>query len=266
MAVKNLLADTDYADARDKRFASSVMIGKVSKLECTEEHANARCILPDRIDHEGTPVITRPVPVLQISAGGKKQFAMPRVGQNVLLVKLPNSTSTYAAIGFFYTKNDPPPVTDPKLDYTEWEGGHKQTYNANTDDNGEAGDVFLTQDFKAGWNCTVKKDVNLKTTDDGNITIESNKDVNVKAPNGLINLEQKTINLKGDTITLEGNLVFKGNITHTGNMTTSQVHTDSLGHHTGGREADLQQRIANLEKRLTQLEQRLDAPVYETRE
>jgi hypothetical protein len=31
-------------------------------------------------------------------------------------------------LGSFYIKRNPPPVTDPKLDYTEWEGGHTQKY------------------------------------------------------------------------------------------------------------------------------------------
>src|SRR5262245_36967918 len=147
MALKNLLGDTDYSDGRDNRFAKSVLLGKVSKLEVDEKGANVRIIMPDRLDHNGQPLITKPIPVLQISAGGKKQFAMPRLDQNALVVKLPNSTSNYAAIGFFYTTKLPPPVTDPKLDYTEWEGGHIQKFDANDD-----ADVFLTWDFKGGWN------------------------------------------------------------------------------------------------------------------
>jgi phage baseplate assembly protein V len=249
---KNLLSDTDYTKGWDNRYGNTAWIGKVSKIECDDKHANVRVLMPDRLDHEGTPLISKPIPVLQVCSNAKKSYAIPRIDADVLLMKLANSTSDYVVLGAFYTTTKPPPVSDPKLDYTEWEGGHIEKFDANDD-----AAVFLTQDFKGGWNATIKKDVNIKTTDDGNITIESNKDVNVKAPNGQINLEQKTIYLKGDTITLEGALVFKGDITHTGNMETSGVHHDSLGYHTSGRERDLAQRVTMLEKRLARLEQSL---------
>jgi phage baseplate assembly protein gpV len=250
---KNLLADTDFTDGRDKRFVHSVLIGRVSKLEVSEKGANVRIIMPDRLDHEGQPLITKPIPVLQISAGGKKQFAMPRLNQNALLVKLPNSTSSYAAIGFFYTTKVPPPVTDPKLDYCEWEGGHTEKHDAN-----DNADPFLTQDFKAGWKGTYKKDVNLNTTDaakfnikaDGDILINSaNGNIDVKSPNGTVTIEQQNIVLKG-TVTIEGNIV------HTGNMTTSGIHNASDGPHSscGLAQGALEERIASLERRLAALD------------
>ncbi len=246
---KNLLADTDYTDGRDKRFVHSVLIGRVSKMECSDKGANIRVTMPDRLDHEGQPLITKPIPVLQISAGGKKQFAMPRIGQNTMLVKLPNSTSSYAAIGFFYTSKEPPPVTDPLVDYCEWEGGHIQKHDANKD-----ADVFLTQDFKGGWNCTVKKDVNLKTTDGAKTNIESDGDVliksatgniDVKSPSGTVNIEQQNIHLTG-TVTIDGDII------HTGNMNTNGVHKDNKGYHTNTQR--LEERVAQLEARVTALE------------
>lgn len=248
---KNLLADTDFTDGRDKRFVHSILIGRVSKMECSDKGANIRVTMPDRLDHEGQPLITKPIPVLQISAGGKKQFAMPRIGQNTMLVKLPNSTSSYAAIGFFYTSKEPPPVTDPLVDYCEWEGGHIQKHDANKD-----ADVFLTQDFKGGWNCTVKKDVNLKTTDGAKTNIESDGDVliksatgniDVKSPSGTVNIEQQNIHLTG-TVTIDGDIV------HTGNMMTHGVHQDNKGFHTNAREYE--ERIAKLEARVAVLEER----------
>jgi phage baseplate assembly protein gpV len=257
---KNLLADTDFTDGRDKRFVHSVLIGRVSKLEVSEKGANVRIIMPDRLDHQGQPLITKPIPVLQISAGGKKQFAMPRLDQNALLVKLPNSTSSYAAIGFFYTTKVPPPVTDPKLDYTIWEGGHTQQFDANTDDNGNPkSDVFLTQDFKAGWKGTYKKDVNLNTTDsakfnvqaDGDVLIQSAKgNIDVKAPTGTVTIEQDIVTLKANTINLIGNVV------HQGNMSTTGIHTAADGPHSacGLAQGALEERIAAIERRLAALD------------
>jgi phage baseplate assembly protein gpV len=257
MSLKNILSDTDYTSGKDMRFKSAVWIGKVSKIECTDKQANVRVIMPDRIDHEGTPLNSKPIPVLQIASQAKKSYAIPRLDTNVVVVKLANSTSDYLVIGSFYTTKNPPPVSDPKLDYVEWEGGHIEKHDANED-----AEVFLTQDFKGGWNATIKKDVNFKTTDaakfnieaDGDILIKSaSGNIDVKSPTGTVTIEQSTIELKATTIKLIGHVIVTGNIDETG------VHHDNLGYHTGGRESNHEQRIALLERKLAQLTAKVEA-------
>jgi phage baseplate assembly protein gpV len=252
MARKNLLSDSDYTSGRDNRFKNAVHIGRVSEVVCDETQANVRVIMPDKLDHEGTPLVTKPVPVLQRSSAAKRSFAMPRVGDNVVLTKLANGTSNYLVMGSFYTTSDPPPVTDPKLDYTEWEGGHSETRDANED-----ADVFLTQDFKGGWAATIKKDVNFKTTDGAKFNVEADGDmlmksatgnIDIKSPSGTVNIEQQNIHLKG-TVTIDGNIV------HTGDMSTTGRHVDGLGPHAGGlREGELLARLEALEARVLALE------------
>ena len=260
MSIKNILSDTDFTRGKDTRFQTAVLIGRVSKIECTDKHANVRVIMPDRKDHNGTPLNTKPVPVLQIASMAKKQFAVPRLNDLVVMVKMANSTSDYLVVGSIYSKSNPPPVKDPLLDYTAWEGGHTQQFDANKD-----ADVFLTQDFKGGWKGTYKKDVNLATTDsaqfnvkaDGDMLLQSaNGNIDVKAPSGTITLEQDTIILKGTSgITLQGPVTIIGNITHTGGMVTSGAHLDVNGHHTGAAARDvLLARIEALEARVTALE------------
>jgi phage baseplate assembly protein gpV len=256
---KNLLSDTDYTKGWDNRFGTSVVVGKISKLECSEKGANVRVIMPDRVDHDGNPLITKPIPCLQIASQAKKSFAMPREKDNIVLVKMPNGTSNYLAIGSFYTSKDPPPITDPKVDYCEWEGGHTEQHDANDD-----ADVFLTQDFKGGVKTTVKKDIEIKTTDGGKMSMTSDGDmlvksatgnVNVESPSGAVNIKQKTINLQADTINLTGHIIIQGLITHTGDMTTVGHHVDSKGPHMAAlRETELLQRIEALERRVSQLE------------
>lgn len=256
MSQKNLLADTDYTSGKDMRFKSAVWIGKVSKIECTEKRANVRVLMPDRVDHEGTPLNSKPIPILQIASKAKKSFAIPRLGDNVAIMKLANATSDYVVVGSFYTSNDPPPVTDPLLDYCEWEGGHIEKRDANQD-----AAVFLLQDFKGGWKATIKKDIDIKTTDTGKISIVGEKDVllksaggnvNVESPSGTITLKQQSIVLDAATILLKGAITIQGNITMTGAFNQTGFHVDSKGPHASTREYE--ERIAALEARVATLE------------
>ena len=257
--AKNLLSDTDYTKGWDNRFGVSLVVGKVTKIECTDKAANVRVIMSDRVDHDGNPLITKPVPVLQTASKAKKSFAIPREKTSVLMCKLPNGTGNYVVLGSFYTSKDPPPIKDPLVDYTEWEGGHIEKHDANDD-----ADVFLTQDFKGGVKTTVKKDIVISTTDGGKMSMTSDGDmlvksatgnVNVESPSGAVNIKQKTINLEADNITLKGAVTIDGNITHVGNMTTNGVHQDNKGFHTNAtRETELLQRIEALERRVSQLE------------
>jgi phage baseplate assembly protein gpV len=262
---KNLLSDTDYTRGHDNRFGAVALIGKVSKIECSEKGANVRVSLMDKLDHNGQPMITKPIPVWQISSGKKRSFAMPRINQNCVLVKLPTSTTDYLLLGTFYTRNDPPPVTDPRVDYCEWEGGHTEKFDSNDD-----ADVFLTQDFKAGWKGTYKKDVQLKTTDSAKFNIEADGDVLVKSANGNITIqsptgtvliEQDTIDLQGSTeikltaptIRLIGHVIIEGAMDQTGG-----VHTDPNGLHTSA--AALLKRIEALEEEVAALKGRESYP------
>src|SRR5262245_15443231 len=228
---KNILSDTDYTKGTDNRFKNGIVIAKVAKLEVSEKGANIRALLADKVDHKGTPLVTKPVPVLQTSSGGKKSFTMPRVGQNVVLIKLPNGTGNYLPVGYFYTKNDPPPVTDPKLDYCIYDDGSIKQFDANsgTETNKFKGDTIW--EHEGGMTATLKKAVSFKT--DGDFTIE--------APN----------------------IILKGFVDHTGNMRTSGIHNAQDGPHAacgaGERleQANIAQRISTLEATIMALNARL---------
>lgn len=261
MGIKRLLSDTDSQRGLDARFATAVVIGKVSKIECDDKRANVRVLLPDRLDHEGTPLNTKPVPVLQVASQAKRSYAIPRINDQVVLIKLANGTSDYLVVGSFYTTSNKPPVSDPLLDYTEWEGGHIEKHDAN-----DGAEVFLTQDFKGGWQATVKKNIDIKTTDNGTISIVGEKDVliksaggnvNVESPTGTVTIKQQTIKLEAVNIELIGAVKITGNIDHTGSMETKAgTHHDTIGYHMAARETELLQRIAALETRVAQLEAR----------
>lgn len=242
MARKNLLGDSDYAKGWDNRFGCTVHIGFVSKIEVNENQANVRVIMPDKVDHKNTPLNTKPIPVLQVASTAKKSFAMPRVGTPVAIIKMANSTSDYLVVGSFYSKRYPPPVTDPMLDYTIWDDGSTQQFNASNGTLTWKLKGNVEWDNEGGATLLFDQDVLIQT--DGNVAIK---------PTGTALIEAATVHLKG-------NIVLEGNITHTGDMTTSGVHQDSLGFHTGAlapRSAqDLEARIAALETRVEELENR----------
>lgn len=251
---KNILSDTDYTKGWDNRYGVTAVVARVCKIEVSDKGANVRVMMPDRLDHNDKPLISKPIPIMQIAAKSKKSFAVPRIDDDVLVIKLPNGTSNYSVVGSFYTSKKPPPVTDPLLDYTEWEGGHKQTFDANED-----ADVFLKQEFKGGWDATIKKDVSLKTTDGAKFNIEADGDVLVKSatgnidissPTGTVKIEQQTIELTATTIKLTGHVVIVGAMDQSGG-----VHHDPNGFHTTGMERieELEKRVARLERLVSQL-------------
>jgi len=205
-----------------------VLIGRVSEINCDKVSTNVRVIMPDRVDHDNNPLITKPVPVLQQASTAKKSFAVPRVGTNVMMIKMPNGTSNYLVLGSFYTTSDPPPVDDPMLDHTTYDDGSIKQFDANsgTETNKFKGDTI--------WDHQGKGDLHFK----GNVSLKSD---------GTITLEASTIYLKGF-------------VDHTGDMRTSGIHNAQDGPHAacgaGERleQANIAQRIAELERRVAELE------------
>jgi len=238
MPIKNILAATDFVSGKDNRYRNSVVIGKVVKLECTDKGANIRVQMPEKLDRKGNPLITKPIPMLQVSAGGKRSFAMPRVNQNVLMVKRSNGTGDYLAVGHFYTSNDPPPVTDPMLDHTVYDDGSIKQFDANNGTETEKYKGDVNWDHEGKGSLVFKGDVTLHS--DGTILIE------------------------GVTLThIKGPMKFEGDITHIGNMSTTGIHTASDGPHAacgaGERleQANIAQRIGALEAAIVSLNARL---------
>jgi phage baseplate assembly protein V len=231
MSKKNLLSDTDYTSGRDNRFKNSVVIGRVSEINCDKVSTNVRVIMPDKVDHKGTPLVTKPIPVLQQASTAKKSFAVPRIGTNVAMIKMPNGTSDYLVVGGFYTTSDPPPVDDPMLDYVEYDDGSTMQFNAS--------DGTLTWKLKGG--------IVIET--DGDISFTTKGAFNVKA-DGTAKIEAALVHLKGP-------MKFEGDIDHQGGMITTKTHRDEKGLHSGGaRDAELEARLAALEQRVANLEAR----------
>lgn len=247
---KNILSDTDYTKGWDNRFTVTAAIGKVNKIEVSEKGANVRVMMPDRLDNKGQPLISKPIPVMQVASTAKKSFAVPRKDDNVLMVKLPNGTSNYMVIGSFYTSKSPPPVTDPNLDYVLYDDGSTMQFNAET---GE-----LTWKIKGDCLIENEKDFTFKLK--GDFNVENDGKILLK-PKGTCTIEATgAVSIKGSSLTLDApTMTFKGNIDHTGNIVTHGFHTDNKGPHaaTEREGEDLQARIAKLEAHLAALELRV---------
>jgi phage baseplate assembly protein V len=201
------LGETGYTKTPDNRFKSSIRIGIVAEVVPTATGANVRVIFPDLVDHNNQPLISKPIPVLQSAASKKQSFALPRLGTNVVVAKLPNGTADYMVLGSFYTSNNPPPVTDPNLDYTKYDDGSVIQF--------DAANGTLTWNLKGGITLECQGNIVIKS-DAGTLTLQSSGLLNMVAPN----------------IKLQGTVEIDGDITHTGGMTTSGVHTDANGVHT----------------------------------
>jgi len=246
--LKNLLSDTDHARGKDTRFGNAVTIGRVTEIDCDDTHANVRVILPDKKDHAGTPLITKSIPVMQVASTAKKSYAIPRIGTPVVLIKLANGTSDYLVVGSFYTKNDPPPVSDPMLDYVVYDDGSTQQFDAN--------EGTLTWRLKGEIDIETDGDIKIKAKTGSKVTIEGDAEVKVKSDSAKVTVEAGAdieLHAAGEVkLTSDANTVrINGNIVHTGNMNTTGVHQDANGFHVSG---DAATRIADLEARVTALE------------
>jgi|SRR5215471_2761363 len=238
MSEKHIISDTDSMRGHDTRFANVAVMGFVAEIDCDDKHANVRVILPQKKDHQGTPLVTRKIPVMQIATAAKRQFAVPRLGTPVALIKLANGTSDYFVVGSFYTPTHPPPVTDPKLDYTIYDDGSIIKIDAN-----DGAAVTLTWDLKGGVSITTQKDININAQGSAKVTVNAASDISLVSSGGKAIVQASEIDLIGD-------------IVHTGGMTTSGIHNAADGPHSscGLAQGELENRIAAIEQRLAALD------------
>ena len=180
-------------------------VGIVVEQVVDSKQVACRVQLPDRNN-----LITKPLPVLQRSAGGMRTFSVPKVGQRVKISRFGNGLEHGSIDGTYFTPGNPPPTVNPNMEMAHFSDGSMIFYDpgANT------------------MKLDMKGPVDLETL--GPITLVTTADTTIRAANILI--EAGTIVLRGET-TIDGPLTVIGDIEHTGNMNTSGVHQDSNGFH-----------------------------------
>jgi phage baseplate assembly protein V len=189
------------------------------------------------MDRQG--LISYWLPVKQFGSRKTAHVYTPKIGDHVNVTMLQNGSENGFVDGSFFNKKNPPPEVD--ID----------TRHFLTED----GTVIEYREKDSTFNMVSVGPVIVKGT---TITIEGSESILEKAPT--ITLEGgQTVLITAPEITLNGHMTFNGDITHTGNMTTSGVHTDANGIHTGSRERerDLEAEVDALKAEVAGLKDRL---------
>lgn len=162
-----------------------IRIGTISSINPSK--ATARVTFEDR-DNQ----VSKEMPIIFRRTIGTQDYSMPKVGEQVLCIFLPNGFEEGFIIGSFYV--DSVPANDENKRLVKFEDGSIVEYNA-----GE-----ITIDAKGG-----------------NVNIMAAKNVNIDGPDGVI---------IGKDVTINGNLVVKGNINATGSIIDAGGNTANHSH------------------------------------
>ena len=177
----------------------------------------------DKLDAFGLPYVSKWLPIKQTGSLKTMFTYCPKLEDFVNIKMLPNGSEDGFVDGSFYNEKNPPPA-DVDLDTR-----HFKTEDNTIIEYREKDSTFNLDASAAGGG------LSQRAAGSGGIIIIKGAEVTVTAPE----------------ITLEGHMTFKGDIDHTGNMTTSGVHTDGNGIHMGGAKSDeiedLKRRVATLE-------------------
>jgi phage baseplate assembly protein V len=176
-------------------------VGFVSSQNTDDIQAAVRVVYPDRQN-----LVSEPLPILQKSTKGTKDYWSPEVGEQVLTLHLPNGIHKGFLLGAFQSTRDRPPVTDPNKRHTTFADGSVFEF--------DKGSSVLFINTKGPITLITEGPVFIEST--GELTLKSAAKVNIEAPE--ISLDAPTVKIKG-------------NIEHEGDMNTSGRHRDSAGNH-----------------------------------
>jgi phage baseplate assembly protein V len=219
---------------RDHQMRDLFRAGKVIERKVDEKLGPL--VRVQYLDKQG--LISKWLPIKQPGSRLTMHFYVPKIGDDVNVTMLPNGSEDGFVDGSFFNEKNPPP-----------EGVDIDTRHFKTED----GTVVEYREIDSTFNLVCVGPVIVKGT---TITVEATESILEKAPT--ITLEGgQTVLVTAPEITLQGHMSFNGDITHTGNMTTSGVHTDANGIHAGGAMEDLRKEIELLKERMLILERQV---------
>jgi phage baseplate assembly protein V len=219
---------------RDHQMRDLFRAGKVIERKIDEKLGPL--VRVQYLDKQG--LISKWLPIKQPGARLTMMFQVPKIGNDVNVTMLPNGSEDGFVDGSFYNEKNPPPT-----------GIDIDTRHFKTED----GSIIEYREIDSTFNL----DASAATNGGGAGRAASGGAVLVTAGDVTVTTSGKAW-VKGAPITLEGPMEFKGDITHTGSMTTSGTHTDANGIHMGGKEVDdLRREIDLLKERVLILEQQV---------
>lgn len=165
-----------------------IRIGTISSIN--SKKATARVTFEDRDN-----VVSKEINLLFQRTLGTQDYVIPKVGEQVFCLFLPNGAEEGCILGSYYTKYITPPVNDENKRLIRFEDGTLIKY--------DSGEVTIH----------AVKDVNI--TSAKNINITSAISVNINAPAG--------VNINGD-LQVSGNINATGSIIDTTGNTANHSH------------------------------------------
>lgn len=157
-----------------------VRIGTISSIN--SKQAKARVMFEDRDN-----VVSKELNLLFQRTIGTQDYVIPKVGEQVVCLLLPNGLEEGYILGSFYTKKNIPPANDENKRLIIFEDGSLLEY------------------------------------DNGRITINATKDVNI--------ISAENINITAaNNVTINGNLQVNGNINASGSIIDTTGNTANHSH------------------------------------
>lgn len=157
-----------------------VRIGTISSIN--PKQAKARVMFEDRDN-----VVSKELNLLFQRTIGTQDYVIPKVGEQVVCLLLPNGLEEGYILGSFYTKKNIPPANDENKRLIIFEDGTLLEY------------------------------------DKGQITINSTKDVNITAANNVIINGSAGVTINGN-LQVNGNIKASGSIIDTSGNTANHSH------------------------------------------
>ena len=206
------------------------------------------------LDKQG--LVSQWLPVKQPGSRLTMHYYCPKIGDDVNVTMLPNGSEDGFVDGSFFNAGNPPPE-DLDIDTRHFLAEDETVI--------EYREIDSTFNLVNKRGPALVKAVYIEETADEHIKLHAGSFIEAHAGSFIEEQATTFIELTAGTfvvitapqIILNGHMIFNGLITHTGDMTTSGIHTDSRGLHGGVTREELEARIQQLESRVALLERRV---------
>lgn len=186
------------------------------------------------------------LPVKQFGSRGTCHVYTPKIGTDVNVNMLANGSEDGFVDGSFYNEGNPPPEVDIDTRHFLAEDETVIEYR----------EIDSTFNLENKQGPVLVKATHIDETADTYIQIHAGSYIEEHAVTYVEIIAGTQVTITAPQIILTGHMIFNGLITHTGDMTTSGIHTDSRGLHGAfTRQAD---EIENLKQRVRILEERIN--------